>query len=521
MIKNSYPHLFFRWQKLTCNIYNMHITGRLARLPAKVCLSLFKKWKRYTRKLLTVNHPLVKAVNIFCIATSLSFAANAQCNIFSISDANNPIIKITQSNSLSNAGLMDIDNDSDLDCYETYVDAAQQLQFVLLRNTGTSKLPRYVIDTADGFPNTGVGTSTRWNGGLPRFADVDGDGDYDCFISLYDTNSYGYSRIYFYENIGGKTTPNFVRNDSKNPLAVSGHYFIDFNLADVDGDGDYDMVFADLYYSRFFENVGTKTNPLFVMQTGSNNPFLLTGLYGDESFYDWNKDGLPDYGFSENGEYYKNVGTIGEAKFVLDAQGPKTGLGYSGQWVDINKDGFTEIISRGGSMEATAPEATMTRKKIGNDSILLTAFPQGNFLYKWRKNGKIIKGEKTISIVVKGNGFYSVEITDSCGTGLSLPYRILNLNIVNSFQETNTIAKNDNTNKIFPNPFTTEFTIQLNNSFNKICTIRIADVNGKIVSEFQSSGNIIHTGKQLQPGLYFIQVLQNNAVVYKQKIIKQ
>jgi type IX secretion system substrate protein len=49
----------------------------------------------------------------------------------------------------------------------------------------------------------------------------------------------------------------------------------------------------------------------------------------------------------------------------------------------------------------------------------------------------------------------------------------------------------------------------------------VYDVTGKIVSEFQSSANIIHTGKQLRPGIYFLQVLQKNTFVCKQKIVKQ
>ena len=492
------------------------------KFPFKTFLALYKKWKRYLRKLLTAKNPLLKAFNICCIATSLSATADAQCNIFSESDVNNPIQKITQAKSLSNTCFIDIDNDGDLDCYETYVDAQSQLHFVLLRNIGTPKLPQYKIDTADGFPKTGVGTSTRWNGGLPRFADIDGDGDYDCFISLYDTNSFGYSRIYFWENIGTKTKPNFVKNDVENPLAIAGHYFMDFNLADVDGDGDYDMVFRDLYYSRFFENVGTKTNPLFVEQKGSNNPFFPLGLSGYESFYDWDKDGLPDYGFSQTGSYLRNVGTVGNAKYIEDSNGPTTTLGSAGQWLDINNDGFPEIFALYGPMETTAPHAEITAQNINDSTIKLKAVPQGNYLYRWRKKGVIIQGATKSTLTVKQNGYYTVEIKDSCGVGTSLPYKVLTLLNRLSDDGSNAIATNDKINvQAFPNPFTSEFVIQLNSSTNQNSVIKIADANGKIVSEFTLTSNIIQLGKQLQRGVYFVQVLQNNIVMYKQKVVKR
>ncbi|HEY2728074.1 MAG TPA: T9SS type A sorting domain-containing protein, partial [Parafilimonas sp.] len=357
--------------------------------------------------------------------------------------------------------------------------------------------------------------------GLSRFVDIDGDGDYDCFISLYDTNSFGYSHIVFYENIGTKTKPNFIKSYN-NPLAVDGHYYIDFNLADVDGDGDYDMVFADLYYSRFFENVGTKTNPLFVEQYGNNNPFENFGIYGDESFYDWNKDGLPDFGFSQNGYYLRNIGTIGNAKYVEDKNGPKTKLGYEGQWVDINNDDYPEIFALYGPMETTSPHAEITAQNINDSTIKLTAIPQGNYLYRWRKKGKIIEGATKSSLNIKQNGYYTVEIKDSCGVGTSLPYKVSTLFNAISNDESSAVAGNDKINvQTFPNPFTSEFIIQLKGSLNQNSVIKIADVNGKIVSEFTSASNIIHAGKQLQHGVYFVQVLQNNIVVYKQKIIKQ
>ena len=134
---NQNKNAFYKWYKLDVKLRNLFKNETIYKLPFKTVLSLYKKWKRYLRKLVATKNPLLKTLNIFCIATSLSATANAQCNVFSQSDVNNPIQKITQAKSLSNTCFIDIDNDGDLDCYETYVDVHSQLQFVLLRNIGT------------------------------------------------------------------------------------------------------------------------------------------------------------------------------------------------------------------------------------------------------------------------------------------------------------------------------------------------------------------------------------------------
>ncbi|MBV9962032.1 MAG: T9SS type A sorting domain-containing protein, partial [Parafilimonas sp.] len=390
------------------------------------------------------------------------------------------------------------------------------IQFVLLRNIGTPKLPQYKVDTADGFPNTGTGEFSHFSSS-PQFADIDGDGDYDCFIAAY--RSLTYTSVFFWENIGNSAKPNFVRNDLKNPFSLSGYYYMIFNIADVDGDGDYDMVFSEyLLYTGFLKNTGTRTNPLFVEQAGSNNPFFYT----PGCFYDWNKDGLPDYGFSQNGSYMKNIGTVGNAKYISDANGPKTQFGYSGEWVDINNDGYNEIFSSSGLMETTSSHAQITAQNINDSTVKLKAIPQGNYLYRWRKKGVIIQGATKSTLTVKQNGYYTVEIKDSCGVGTSLPYKVSGLVHTINDDESSAVAMNDKINiHSFPNPFTSEFVIQLSNSPNQNSVIKIADVNGKIVSQFTSTSNSIHAGKQLQPGIYFVQVLQNNIVVFKQKVIKQ
>jgi hypothetical protein len=522
MKQNLYAALFFRWQKLTINIKNMYADGRLKKLPLKTRISLFKKWKRYAKKLVTANNSLVKAMNVFCVAMASSIITHAQCDTLKLSDANNPLKNVSFTPALSNPAFVDIDNDGDLDCYEVYETESDNVGIVFLRNNGNSKVPYYKIDSSSGFKSNVAANNYFFSDGF-KFVDIDGDGDYDCFITHYEQFEADFITIDYYKNTGTKTNPHFVKNTAENPLRYfNADYWLDFNFADVDQDGDYDFIFSDLYYHDYYKNVGTASNPELEKQTGSNNPFNGLYLPGDATFLDWNKDGLVDCISSTN--YYENVGTIGNPKFVNSKNGPVLPP-YPFQlyqWVDINNDGFVEAFSRGNNMAATAPEAIITQQQISSNTVQLNAFPKGNYLYKWRRNGIVIQGETKDSIRVSQLGKYTVEIKSGCGTGISLPYKISSsFNSLSTVDEDAIFANNNVSILTFPNPFATEFTIRLNSLSNQNSVIKIADVNGKIVSEFTSTSNIIHAGKQLQRGVYFVQVLQNNIVVYKQKVVKQ
>jgi len=120
--------------------------------------------------------------------------------------------------------------------------------------------------------------------------DIDGDGDYDCFIGAYPT----FPAVEYFENTGDNTHPHFEqKTGADNPLNfLHGFYALYFNLVDIDGDGDYDLYMNDIYYNKLFENVGTRNNPEFVL-IRSNGSFL-NRFYGNEIFFDWNHDGLFD-----------------------------------------------------------------------------------------------------------------------------------------------------------------------------------------------------------------------------------
>ena len=74
---------------------------------------------------------------------------------------------------------------------------------------------------------------------------------------------------------------------------------------------------------------------------------------------------------------------------------------------------------------------------------------------------------------------------------------------------------------VFPNPAGEAFTLNIPGTINAATTMRVSDVQGKILITQSLNSNSLKFGKELKPGTYFIQVLQNDKVIYTKKLIKE
>jgi hypothetical protein len=159
-----------------------------------------------------------------------------------------------------------------------------------------------------------------------------------------------------------------------NPFNLSS---IDYNstptFADIDGDGDLDMLTGDYYYSSFynsptdygyiyenrfkyFENIGTAANPNFASPIV--NPFGLTGNTNSNNdgftptFIDLDGDGDQDLVYGDrNGNFYylQNTGTATAPAFapaVFNAFGlADIGMYSAPAFTDIDGDGDLDLLS--------------------------------------------------------------------------------------------------------------------------------------------------------------------------------
>ena len=147
------------------------------------------------------------------------------------------------------------------------------------------------------------------------FADLDGDGDQDLvFVGFYN--------IHYFENTGTADSPDFTQLTGTANLLdginnQSQYFVIDHALADLDNDGDIDLIVSDLWGTiAYYENTGTATSPGFTRRTGVANPldFIDEGIYSNlaPELADLDDDGDVDLILgSRNGDiaFYENTGT--------------------------------------------------------------------------------------------------------------------------------------------------------------------------------------------------------------------
>ncbi len=487
-----------------------------------------KAIRKYKNVFCYISRRLVKMVAVALLVILIRSKANAQCNVFENADAANPLLSVIPAGkTIQGLDFPDINGDGRLDCY-AYFD--QNPAPVLFRNTGTNEHPLFTQSSTSGFENTTLPGATRYQ----QFIDIDGDGDFDFFISDYTSVSDSDAHIHFYENKGTLTSPHFIENPEANPVAFA-HAFlsVSFQFADMDGDGDEDFFYyqscqGDCYGPNVtYLNTGTKFHPAYTLYFTTYG-----GTEYDRTYYDWNGDELLDY-FDYN--YYKdiylvrNIGPKEAPEYLQDRAGTpqfKNGVPY--RMIDLNGDGAPEAFDMVGHYSTLAPIAVIKKGKVINGSKTLTVLSSVNrssaYQYKWEYNNRLIPGATRPSVYALRNGSYTLFITDSCGTGVSLPYIVKTQNVPVSTDKEDAIRiTSDKTSEIsikaYPNPFTSGITVQLGSA--TLSTLKVIDVSGKIRHMQTTAANSVTIGGTLPAGVYVLQVYQGNVLMYHATVVKQ
>ncbi|MFC1887929.1 FG-GAP-like repeat-containing protein [Candidatus Cloacimonadota bacterium] len=176
----------------------------------------------------------------------------------------------------------------------------------------------------------------------PRFADLDNDGDMDMILgNIYDAPLY-------MENTGSGTSPGFSPGDDLFSEISS----LDAEIGvcvDLDGDSDLDLIAGGYTGLNYFENIGTLTTPEFqLIQNYFSN--ITSGQNPVPDLADIDDDGDLDLvlGFSENGnvKIFINSGTLYNAEF-LEANSiylGDVGLYAYPNFCDLDADNDQDIV---------------------------------------------------------------------------------------------------------------------------------------------------------------------------------
>ncbi len=354
----------------------------------------------------------------------------------------------------------------------------------------------------------------------PYFVDIDADGDQDCFVGEYTHDGARFSKVYFFRNEGNRTNPNFkLVSGAANPLneVVTNTLSIPY-LIDIDLDGDYDCFVGEgntgalLYY----KNVGTPTQPSFEKQSAAFNPlnmvrYSASGV-ANPAFGDMDGDGDQDCVVADQAgllNYYRNVGNATQPHFqhvTSSNDNPFAALAKSGgiynlSLADWDKDGLMDLFINSAYFRntGTKQKARFTSGTNEKDAPLLQN--TGAARYSYIPLRLVDLNEDGIPEVFQGTakgGFVYQTISNSKAVQIARAPSI----------------------GVSPNPSKSTFTLNLG-SAGAASTIKIMDMQGKVISIRLTSSPELKFGNELQSGVYVVQVIQNNEVIYNQKIVKQ
>lgn len=211
----------------------------------------------------------------------------------------------------------------------------------------------------------------------PAMVDTDADGDLDMAVCV------SLEGIIFVENIGSSILPEwnqlsvFNENNpflSVNSLKLDGTLTFnrcDLSFADIDGDGDFDMLLAELDGRlTFFVNTGTNVDPSYssVLRKSAADPFrhydivsALSAVVISVSFGDLDLDGDIDVVLSEGSDhllFLENIGNMTHAKYwVRNSSSPDfllAGVDAIGpvRLVDLDDDNDLDLVIMDGATMA-------------------------------------------------------------------------------------------------------------------------------------------------------------------------
>ena len=245
------------------------------------------------------------------------------------------------------------------------------------KNNGTASEPKWesrgtVRD--EGGEEIDVGTSST-----PTFTDLDGDGDLDMVIGE------GLQELNYYENTGTSEEPAWSGNNTM-LSGVTADYKTNPTLADLDNDGDLDMILGDYSgYLFYYENTGSSEEPHW-----TEDDTLFSGIKVDHesapALADLDNDGDLDLTigrYDGRFDYHENTGSSEEPQWTKDDSqfsGIDVGVYSKPAFADLDGDGDYDLTSgeMGGELFCYENTGTKENSQWTSDSAMYAGIDVGS-----------------------------------------------------------------------------------------------------------------------------------------------
>lgn len=472
----------------------------------------------------------------------------------------------------SSIDFVDIDDDNDLDLFwgDFFSKSLYEIE-----NQGTATVPN-MKRVSDIYP---INADSVYTSGfnMPRFFDIDADGDFDLFVSVLYDPTVPQSLMYL-KNNGTPQIANYqlITNDYLKTLDVGNNSSPVF--VDIDNDNDLDLFMGSFKNPNgsvnFLENTGTATNPTFYYE--DSVIFNITSeLSISPSFGDIDADGDNDLligRFDGSLLLYINSGTTSFPVFtsgdtLKNSNGNSIDVGSSAVpfLIDIDNDSDLDLVigafngkfnyyentANSNTYEFTLNSNYFDGLDIGDNSTpflidydnngtldLFSGSRKGEFFYFRNDGSNIIPiwtliTDKFLPDNFGGNTFPSfVDIDNDTDMDILLGnvkggLYFYNNTKISGIDEGIIRPFNNFEISAFPNPFNPETNVRLEVSVGQDIKIDVYNLLGEkvntIFNGYIEAGNSTfnwnaknNSGITLPAGIYFITVSSKEA----QKVIK-